>query len=364
MMMRKFLDKHLLLALACTVFCAIAFGLSLAGVDNQTTTRTITTPSSAQCTPAAAVMGCASGAQAIPTPPPPNTRPKVTAPVRGCIYPDVSYAQGYISYARWAEASKYICAAVVKAGEYVMDSQFEHNVAVLRALHIPWGAYLFVRNCTSGANLVAWLNAVHYKGDRDALVPDLDMEVPSAYNCAVPLANAVHRAFGVWPDIYSAPGTWPGGSTGGLDFWEADYTTATRPEPFSFTATVVGWQRYSPPYLDREIPGLGYLDVSIDTGGFSKQFAFPAPKPVTHTTTTPPPPPPSARAVCFGSGARQGATCIAVRRRYAWLTSREGFWQHEFNRCIRYADGIGCDRAWHWYRVRSGDARKLRSRFS
>lgn len=352
------------------LLAAITVALLLAACGGTTTvTKTSTTVAISACPVGASVMGCSIGAQDKPTIAPGITL-GVTTPTAGCLFPDVSSYQGHPD---WAAASTSICAAVTKAGEAtsIVDPDFAWNVTELRALKIPWGAYWFVRQCSDGPAFVRELEAVGFDQDRDALRPVLDMEVPSARGCAVPIADQIHKAFGVWPIIYTAPGTWPGGSSGGLEAWEADYTTAPAPAPMPFSTVVLGWQRYSPPYTDHYLPGLGYVDVSIDLRGFSKALAFPAPKPpvVTHTTTTPvpppPPPPSSSHAICWGPRASPATkTCKTVLARHAWLLGRRDFWNHQFNRCIRYADGVGCARAERWWLLRRRQALELHGRYS
>lgn len=360
------------IAFMAVVLACVLVGLASLGALSTTTTVTVThtaTPVTA-CPPGASVMGCSLGAQDVPVPAITRTF-GVTRPVTGCLFPDVSSYQGHPD---WAAAAGSICAAVAKVGEStsIIDPDFAWNVTRLRALHIPWGGYWFVRDCTDGALFVHELAAVGFKGDRDALRPVLDMEVASARGCAVPIADAVHHAFGVWPIIYTAPGTWPGGSSGGLDSWEADYTTAPAPERLPFTSVVLGWQRYSPPYLDRWLPGLGYVDVSIDLRGFSKQLAFPAPPPAppVHTITTPTPAPPPAppanvRAKCWGKHATPDTRiCKTVYRRHAWLVDQRITWGRSFRRCEHRASALSCDHAWHWYETRRHQAVSLRARYS
>lgn len=257
--------KRKLAALAVT----IAAGLGVTATQLGGTTS--------PCPTGHSYMGCSIGAAKHPAHDLQNLRrATVTAPVPGCVFPDVSSFQGHPG---WSAASGSICAAVAKAGEGGVgeDPDFAWNVGQLRALHIPWSAYWFVRGCDEGPSFVDVLNSIRFRGDRDALRPVLDMEVPSAAGCAVPMANAIHRAFGLWPIIYTAPGTWPGGSSGALDTWEADYGSVLERLPFA--STVLAWQRYSPPFTFRSVPGLGTIDESIDLRGFSKQLAFPAPPP-------------------------------------------------------------------------------------
>lgn len=254
--------------------CVFAFLLAGCGANGSAPTKFhLTAP--VACPPGQSFMGCASGAAPHPAHALGNLkRAGVTAPTPGCKFPDVSSYQGHPD---WAAAAGSICAAVAKAGEYSEDPDFAYNVGQLRALHVPWSGYWFVRACDQGPAFASVLNSVGFKGDRDALRPVLDMEVPSARDCAVPISRVIHADFGIWPIVYTAPGTWPGGSEGDLDAWEAAYGSSLPGLPFS--ATVLAWQRYSPPYTYLSIPGLGYGDVSIDLRGFSKQLAFPAPPP-------------------------------------------------------------------------------------
>jgi hypothetical protein len=260
------------LAAVLALLCVFLVALAACGATSVTRPLTIRAPeksAAVRCPPQTAVMGCADGVAAKPTPPPPG-KVGVTAPVTGCIYPDVSQWQGHPD---WAAAAGHICAGVAKAGETVEDPDFAWNVATLRALHIPWGAYWFVSACGEGPAFVRVLDSVHFKGDLDALRPVLDMEIPAARGCAVPMAAAIHKAFGIEPDIYTAPGTWPGGSSDGLPVWEADYGPVLGALPFA--AHVVGWQEWSPPYRFLFEPGLGYIDESLSRG-YAAERAFPA----------------------------------------------------------------------------------------
>jgi hypothetical protein len=357
--------KRLIAFMAVVFLCAVFGGLALTGGIPPA-------PTSTACPAGAAVMGCSIGAQDHPTFTPSPSHVGVTPPVAGCLFPDVSSYQGHPD---WSATAGSICAAVTKAGEAtnIVDPDFAYNVAALRALHIPWAAYWFVRQCTDGPAFAHELAAIGFKDDRDALRPVMDMEVPSAAGCAVPIADSIHKAFGVWPIIYTAPGTWPGGSSGGLNSWEADYTEASAPAAMPFATVVLGWQRYSPPYTDRWLPGLGYVDVSIDLRGFSKQLAFPAPPPtpppVIHTTTTPTPPLPVPVApkgtVCWGHDATPSSkVCKAIIARHGWLVNRRVFWGREFQVCIRHADGIGCANTERLYLLRRHQAIQLRARYS
>jgi hypothetical protein len=283
MHMRQASGWAIVILAACAVIFGVAGGFNGAP-RTVTVTRLTTVPETLtgpaaradECPIGAAFMGCASGVQSAPQLDRAPTTNGATPGVSGCVFPDVSSYQGHPD---WAAAAPYICAAVAKAGEGGVgeDPDFQWNVGRLRALHIPWAAYFFVRQCSDGPQFVRELRSVGFRGDRDALRPVLDLEVPSAAGCATPIAMTVHTAFGVWPVIYTAAGTWPGGSPDGLPVWEAGYSSALPPLPFR--ATVVAWQRYSPPYAYLTVPGLGDIDESVNLHGFATGFAFPKPTP-------------------------------------------------------------------------------------
>jgi hypothetical protein len=288
-----------------------------------TVTKTATAPAPTSektigqlCPPGASYMGCATGVAPRATTAPLG-RVGVTAPVPGCKVVDVS---GYQGHPNWKGAAAYVCAAVAKSGEggHGEDPDFAWNIDTLRSLHIPWASYFFVRGCGDGSQYVSELDSVHFKGDRDALRPVLDMEVPAARGCAVLMADAIHSAFGIWPIIYTAPGTWPGGASGGLDVWEADYGPSLGALPFS--AHVLAWQRWSPPYTFLCIPNLyspgcgTYGDVSIDLAGFSRALAFPPPRIPAATVAK------WIRARNSSERAYAARSCVTLHQRVSWFS--------------------------------------------
>lgn len=102
-------------------------------------------------------------------------------------------------------------------------------------------------------------------------------------------------------------------------------------------------------------------------------YVAPKPKPPTppaHTTTTPTPAPPpvppaNVRAKCWGKHATASSrTCRTVTRRHTWLLNHRDFWQHEYQQCIRHADGIRCEHAEHWWLLRRRQAIRLHARYS
>lgn len=234
----------------------VALALALASCGSSTTSTTTPGPTLAGlCPPGISHMGCALDGAKV--------GPKLPRLPSGPRFPDVSSFQGHPN---WAEAKPFISMAVVKAGEYKEDPDFAWNIAQLKRLGIKWSAYWFVRNtgCAhEGAEIVSVLRSV---GGPTSLPPVLDMEVPEAKPYTTCLADAIHSAFGRWPIIYTAPGTWPGGANDNLPLWIADYGPNF---PCMWTCHPVAWQFASPPFVDVNIPGIGVGDVNLDFG-FSK----------------------------------------------------------------------------------------------
>lgn len=215
------------------------------------------------CPPGQSFMGCA-------TPHKFGVTPNATVPA-GRRFPDVSSYQGHPN---WAVARPYISGGVAKAWEYGQDPDFTYNVAALKHLGLPWAAYDFVRYCDA-SGYIAVLRSV---GGPTSLPPVIDMEVPSAGGCAPTLDRQIFAAFHRHPVIYTAPGTWPGGSNAGLPVWEATYGSSFSP----IWHPVLAWQ-----FTDGRwgstvyIPGIGQGDVSVDYG-FLAQVPNPNPLCYTH----------------------------------------------------------------------------------
>lgn len=244
----------------------VALALALASCGGSSTTTQTKSPGpslSTLCPAGHGTMGCSLHGAPV--------NPKLTALApSGAKFPDVSSFQGHPN---WAEAKPFISMAVAKAGEFQEDPDFTWNVSQFKKLGIKWSAYWFVRNtgCAhEGAQIVSALRSV---GGPTSLPPVLDVEVPEARNYAVCLADTIHNAFGRWPIIYTAPGTWPGGVNGNLPLWIATYGPRFG---CIWTCHPVAWQFASPPFVFYNVPGIGFGDVSVDFG-FSKLTPPPAP---------------------------------------------------------------------------------------
>ena len=247
----------------------LSIALALAGCGSTTTvtktvTKTLTTPApAAKCPPGASYMGCASGVSAKSSATAPVgavVKTPASAPL-GCKIADTSQWQGHPN---WAAAKPYLCGGIAKAGEYVEDPDFVYSYTTLRALGMWHTSYWFVRNtgCVAEAqHYIAVLRSVGYTHDALAGPPVLDMEVREAAGYAFCLASQLHAALGVWPEIYTAPGTWPGGSNAGLGLWIADYGSGF---PCMWTCHPVAWQFASPPFVYFYVRGLGYQDESVN----------------------------------------------------------------------------------------------------
>lgn len=298
---------------------------------------------------------------------------------------DVSNNNGTINWPAFLNANPEVKFVYVKASESstYTDTQLAHNVTSLKAAKIAYGVYDFIR-CgwsTPTAEADHFADAVEADNANTSLPPAADVEVsdgctPAQERAYVTTWDAVVKArLGRVPETYTDEGFWDGsvgGSSNGTSLWAADWATNV-----TIASSWSTWQFWQ--YASGTIgptPHISTLDMDTFHGTVAQLQKLaqvprppkPKPKPVvTHTTTTPipPPPPPAKGTVCFGKSATPKVSkCQTALKRYDWLTGRRDFWQHEFNRCIRYADGIGCDHAWHWYRVRGAQAVKLKVRYS
>ncbi len=210
-------------ALLCCLFAAAC------GVTHTPTTATTTTTNPTACPVGDSYMGCAEGAPATFSVAPGF---KLSGPPpKGQKFPDVSNYQG--CSLNWAHIGT--AGAVIKLGEgdSIADACAAHNLAGLAAAHKRAVVYWFVRPdsiSAEGAFIVARLKAEH-----------------------LTINHVV---------IYTAPGTWPGGSSDGLSTWEAAYTGTTTRPALPYGGSVLAWQYTDSGYT----AGLGYGDLSVDYG--------------------------------------------------------------------------------------------------
>lgn len=190
-------------------------------------------------------------------------------PFQHCKIVDVSDYQGLIN---WPRAAPYICGGITKAGEassYGGGGYFAHNWTSLHALGLWHSAYWFVRgtaSCATQASLIIGrLNSVNYAHDATSGPFMLDIEVPGANggNLGVCIDGYIFRAFHRHAEIYTASGTWPGGSHGSLALWQAQYASFLQ----VFWTPVNLWQCTDGVYgCVSYTPGIGYGDASSNLG--------------------------------------------------------------------------------------------------
>lgn len=207
-----------------------------------------------------------------------------------CHVSDVSDFQGVIN---WNRAKTAVCGGVIKAGEGASSlaggRQFVANWFGLKAAGLWHSGYWFVRgsaSCLTQANLIIQrLRGVGYATDKLAGPFMLDVEVPGANGngfLAVCIDGYIFHAFHRHAQIYTASGTWPGGSHGSLALWQAAYASFLSP----FWQPVNLWQCtdgvHGCVYF---VPGIGFDDVSVDLGVVSQRTVAP-PNPLAIYPTT------------------------------------------------------------------------------
>lgn len=187
-------------------------------------------------------------------------------PRAGCWVVDVSDYQGNVN---WPATKGTICGGITKAGEglsYNAGGQtFYRNWVALHQLGLWHSAYWFVRpgSCDTQAKMfVARLQSVGYGTDTTAGPLFYDQEKPGT-GLASCFDHYVFAAFHRHGEIYTSPGTNPGGSHTGLGLWQAEYGSRLHPiwlpvNLWQCTDGVYGCVKY--------VPGIGYGDASEDLG--------------------------------------------------------------------------------------------------
>lgn len=181
---------------------------------------------------------------------------------------DVSNNQGTVNFRRVREAG-YVF-AIVKAteGDGYVDPYFHNNVVAARAAGLKVGAYHFLRprparkGAAEADDFVRALKAAKIgKGD---IRPVVDIEVSALSNADTvrytrEFVDAVAKATGVRPILYTYPAfnTWP--TTLGCALWIAHYNVKQPTIPAAWTRYAM-WQFTS----TASVPGVnGHCDVSV-----------------------------------------------------------------------------------------------------
>lgn len=279
--------KAAVVAAFALVAAAVVLALTLTGGGNRPTVVGLKPVPPAkveqQCPAGQAFMGCSVGDRAKAAPQ--GTKPTLratTAPA-GCKIADVSSWQGHPN---WPAAKPFLCGGIYKAGESLhQDPDASYNLHELAALKMWHTAYWFVRSgvsCTAEAHaFVNVLVALGYPHDELAGPPVLDEETPGIAGYAACMDHVIFDAFRVHAVIYTAPGTWPGGSGAGLLAWPAAYGPS-HPPCLAFTCShYVAWQFAAPPWVMYFVAGLGDQDESVNyTFTSMRPFAHPGPPPL------------------------------------------------------------------------------------
>lgn len=193
----------------------------------------------------------------------PKTSGVAPSVIRGHTFPDISEYQGCPAFHGPVVFKVY-------EGNYGMDHSARCNANRVHKLK-DWAAvYSFLRPNNCSGQGYATVHILKEIGGVPGPVI-ADAEVPLPQGCVSAFLNTVRRLRGNPVDIYTSPGTWPGGQ---LDapVWVATY--GSRPGCIGGDCKHVGWQ-----YTDRGNCGAGTTDCSIDNGLLSQTVAKPTPKP-------------------------------------------------------------------------------------
>lgn len=233
---------------ALVALAGLGLGLAKGGHSSTTVIAPSTTPSTTtstapgvatvpaktiaqRCPPGGGYMSCSINGTSSYTPPSLNPTPTETVTPPGSEFPDVSNYQG--CDIDWANVGASGAAIKLGEGNSIVDACAAHNIAGLRASHKALVYYWFVRP--------------------DGTTPEAAYIVRTLKAERLTVDHVV---------IYTAPGTWPGGPSNGLDTWEAAYSGTLSPPALPYHSGVLAWQ-----FTDAgSISGLGQGDVSVNYG--------------------------------------------------------------------------------------------------
>lgn len=179
----------------------------------------------------------------------------VAPPTAGHVFPDLSEYQG---------CPRFYGPVIFKVyeGGYGQDHSASCNIRRAHALGTWAGVYAFLRpqNCAgqgyATASIVRQLGGVP-----GPVVADAEVALPT--NCVSQFLNSIRTHLGGPTDIYTSPGTWPGGSLT-APLWVATY--GSRPGCVAGQCSHVAWQ-----FTDNgNCGGLGGTDCSVSSGILSQ----------------------------------------------------------------------------------------------
>jgi hypothetical protein len=214
------------------------------------------------------------------------------------VFPDVSEYQGCPSFTGPLIFKVY-------EGGYGQDHSALCNARRVHALHLWAGVYAFLRpaNCAGQG----WATSQIVKqigGVPGPVVADAEVSLPRG--CVASFLHQVQTQLGGPVDVYTSPGTWPGGFLT-APLWVATY--GPRPGCVEGVCSHVAWQ-----FTDNgRCGGLSGTDCSISTGILS-QSRQPAP----HPQPKPPKPRPRAQQIAYLRSLARKHHCYqpAVQHRY------------------------------------------------
>lgn len=189
--------------------------------------------------------------------------------IHGVLGVDVSVYQGRPDWALAKRSGLRFAADKAGEGLTILDPTFVSDWDAQVALGIPHAAYWFLRpvSCTGQADVFAGRVRLVGGLGPDALPPVADAEVPLPAGCVAVFVVRLEHDLGIsLVIVYTAPGTWPGGSRpADADLWVATYG----PTPGCvWTCSHVAWQFSGGDAgpLPHSWPGIGTVDVDLDTG--------------------------------------------------------------------------------------------------
>ena len=251
-----------------TLLVACAVAISVASCDNTVVRKannsTIVCPAGCGSTPThskTVSIVCGSPAYAGCSVSKPR---REVGPITTGGFPDLSSYQGCPAFQGPVIFKVY-------EGGYGIDHSAYCNAARVHKLKVWAGVYAFLRPANCAGQGYATVQIVRQIGGVPGPIV-ADAEVPLPSGCVSAFLHEVRTTRGGPVDIYTSPGTWPGGSLS-APLWVATYGSS--PGCVVGVCSHVAWQ-----FTDEGHCGAGILtDCSIDNGITKQTIAKPTPKP-------------------------------------------------------------------------------------